>query len=298
MDQRPEPGRPDEVAPGIRRILAPNPSPMTFWGTNSYVLGTGPVAIIDPGPDDPGHLSALLDATEGATVVAILITHAHRDHTALAPRLAAETGAPTLAFGPPEAGRSAAMDRLAASGRAGGGEGVDRAFLPDRTLTDGAVIELGGMAVEAVHTPGHFPGHLSFATQDVLFSGDHVMGWSTTLISPPEGDVAAFMASCARLASRSEALYLPGHGGPVRDPTGRLAFLVAHRKEREAQILASLERDAATADEIAARIYTEIPSHLLPAASRNVLAHLVDLTERNIAEPESDMAWDARFRLT
>ncbi len=297
MENRPEPGRAVEIRPGIRRILAPNPSPMTFWGTNSYLVGDGPLALIDPGPDDDTHLAALLAAIGGADLTAILVTHAHRDHSALAPRLAAKTGAPVLGFGPPEAGRSPAMTRLAATGKAGGGEGVDTGFRPDRTLADGDTLPLGSLALEAVHTPGHFPGHLSFSLGETLFSGDHLMGWSTTLISPPEGDVAAFLASCARLLARPETLYLPGHGAPVTTPRARLEELVAHRHAREAQILDALAQGPATASTLAARIYTEIAPQLLPAAARNTLAHLVDLTERNRVAPEPALAFDASFRL-
>ncbi len=297
MENRPEPGRAVEIRPGIRRILAPNPSPMTFWGTNSYLVGDGPLALIDPGPDDDTHLAALLAAIGGADLTAILVTHAHRDHSALAPRLAAKTGAPVLGFGPPEAGRSPAMTRLAATGKAGGGAGVDKGFRPDRPLADGDTIPLGPIRLETVHTPGHFPGHLSFSLGETLFSGDHLMGWSTTLISPPEGDVAAFLASCARLLARPETLYLPGHGTPVATPRARLEELVAHRHAREAQILDALTHGPATADTLAARIYTEIAPQLLPAAARNTLAHLVDLTERNRVAPEPALAFDASFRL-
>ena len=296
MTDRPEPGDLRTMAPKIRRILAPNPSPMTHWGTNSYLIGQSAVAIVDPGPDDDRHLDRLLAAIGEATVSAILITHAHRDHSALAPRIATQVSAPVLAFGPPEAGRSAVMSRLAATGRAGGGEGVDACFRPDGTLSDGETLEVDGLTIEAIHTPGHFPGHLSFSVGDVLLSGDHIMEWSTTLISPPEGDVAAFLSSCTRLLERSETLYLPGHGGPVEDPGFRVEVLMRHRKEREAQILAALKDGPANSDEIAALVYRDIPPSLLPAAARNVLAHLVDLTERGMAASDPELAWDARFR--
>ena len=298
MTDRPEPGELRTMAPGIRRIIAPNPSPMTYWGTNSYLIGQTTVAVVDPGPDDEAHLARLLEAIAGAEVTAILITHAHRDHTGLAPRLASETGAPVLAFGPPDAGRSAVMEKLAETGLAGGGEGVDAGFRPDGTLRDGETIRVDGHRVEAVHTPGHFPGHLSFAVGDALLSGDHIMEWSTTLISPPEGDVAAFLASCARLQDRSEKIYFPGHGGPVEDPVFRLEVLVRHRKEREAQILSALAGGPARPDEIAAQVYRDVAPALLPAAERNVLAHLVDLTERALVEAEPELAFDARFRLS
>lgn len=295
MQDRPEPGEVVTVAPEIRRILAPNPSPMTFWGTNSYILGTDPVAVIDPGPDDTEHLDGLLGAIDGAQVAAILVTHAHLDHTALVPALAAATGAEVLAFGPPHAGRSPVMQRLAASGLVGGGEGVDVEFRPDRRLGDGDLVRIGHLNVEAIHTPGHFPGHISFATGNVLFSGDHVMDWSTTLISPPEGDVAAFLRSCEKLSRRPERRYLPGHGPPVDAPAERLTWLVAHRKEREAEILAALGQAPGTASELAARVYVGLDPRLLPAASRNVLAHLIDLSDREMVSAQAEIAPDTRF---
>ena len=295
MDDRPEPGAAMPVAPGIRRILAPNASAMTHWGTNSYVVGEDDVVVIDPGPDDDRHLAALRTAIGDASVAAILITHAHKDHTALAPRLAQEVAAPVIAFGPPEAGRSVIMERLALSGRTGGGEGVDTDFVPDRRMADGETLEIAGHRIEAVHTPGHFPGHLSFSCGEVLFSGDHVMGWSTTLISPPEGDLAAFLASCQKLAARGETQYLPGHGPAVRDPRHLLASLIRHRNDREEQILSALVQGPATPRGLALRIYDGLGPDLLPAAERNVLAHLIDLTERNIVAPDPELAWDATF---
>ena len=295
MEDRPKIGDADTVAPGIRRVLAPNPSPMTHWGTNSYILGGSRVAVVDPGPDDPNHLNALLTAIGSAEVACILITHAHRDHTELVPAFVERVNAPVYAFGPPEAGRSDAMDRLARSGRAGGGEGVDRDFRPDQTLADGDVIALGEMQITAHHTPGHFPGHLCFGIGDVLLSGDHVMGWSTTLISPPEGDVSSFIGSCETLLTLDHAVYLPGHGAPIADPHPHMVAQVKHRKHRESQILATLEDKPGTPDEIARRIYKDLAPTLLPAAARNVLAHLVDLTERGLAEPRPTLAWDAEF---
>lgn len=294
--EKPAPGIAVELAPGIRRVLAPNPGPMTHWGTNSYILGAREVAVIDPGPDDAAHRAALLAAVAGARVHAVLVTHAHRDHSAGAPAFAAAAGAPVLAFGPPEAGRSPLMSRMAASGRfGGGGEGVDTNFRPDGTLDDRGRIDFGEGALEVVHCPGHFGGHLAFSLGDILFSGDHVMGWSTTLISPPDGDVADFLASCRRLRNRADRLYLPGHGAPVTDPAARLDWLVAHRAEREAEVLAALTDGPARAGDITRSIYRDIPPGLLPAASRNVLAHLVDLHDRDriVASPApaEDVFW-------
>jgi len=296
--EKPAPGIALELAPGIRRVLAPNPGPMTHWGTNSYVLGRTDAAVIDPGPDDARHRAALLAAVAGARVHAVLVTHAHRDHSAGARAFAADVGAPVLAFGPPEAGRSPVMSRLAASGRfGGGGEGVDTDFRPDGVLDDGRRIDFGEGALEVVHCPGHFGGHLAFALGDILFSGDHVMDWATTLISPPDGDVADFLASCARLRARADRLCLPGHGPPVTDPAARLDWLVAHRAEREAEVLAALTHGPARAGDVTRAIYRDIPPGLLPAASRNVLAHLVDLHERGRIVASPAPADDAFWQL-
>lgn len=295
MDKRPKAGHAEVLAPGIRRVLAPNPSAMTHWGTNTYLIGYDELAVIDPGPNHPDHLVALQRAIGTGRVRYILVTHAHRDHSMLAPRLSQDTGAPVLAFGAPDAGRSPMMEQLARSRRAGGGEGVDGDFQPDQTLRDGQMITVGAYQIEAVHTPGHFPGHLSFALDEILLSGDHVMGWSTTLISPPEGEVAAFLASCKKLLRRSYTTYLPGHGAPVQNPQRLVSYLIQHRSDREEQILTALMQGPATPGALAERIYEDIPAEMLPVAARNVLAHLIDLAERSIVAPDAEIAWDARF---
>lgn len=288
-----------EPEPGLRRVLAPNPSPMTFRGTNTYLLGRTEIAVIDPGPDDPAHLEAILGAlTRGQRITAILVTHSHLDHSPLARPLAQATGAPVLAAGPSDWGRRPAMQALAEAGVVGGGEGVDLAFRPDRRIGEGDTVSGDGWTVEVMHTPGHMANHLAFAWNRALFSGDLVMGWATSLISPPDGDLTAFMTSVARLGARGDRVHYPGHGDPVADPAARCAELLAHRRTREAQIreaLAGLE--AASAAELAARIYTDVPRALLPAAERNVLAHLIDLAERNQAETLGDLSPAARFRL-
>lgn len=285
-------GLAETVADGIRRVLAPNPGPMTHWGTNSYLVGTREVVVIDPGPGDDTHLAALAAALRGARVTAILVTHAHRDHSALAQALCAVTGAPVVAFGRPEEGRSAVMRTLAAEGLTGGGEGVDAAFTPDETLGDGDGLTVDGATLEAVHTPGHFAGHLSFRVGDHLFSGDHVMEWSTTLISPPDGDLAAFMASTRRLVGTGLATMLPGHGPGVADPDARLSELLAHRTAREVQILSALDDGPADLGTLTRRVYTGLDTRLLPAAARNTLAHLIDLVDRKevIATPYLSMS--------
>ncbi|MEM1342229.1 MAG: MBL fold metallo-hydrolase, partial [Pseudomonadota bacterium] len=228
------------LEPDLLRLRAPNPSPLTGSGTNAYVLGQRSCVVIDPGPDIDAHRDAILAACAGRPVEAILVTHSHRDHSTLAPKLAAEVDAPVCAFGPAEAGRSARMTALVQTGHLEGGEGLDHAFVPDTLLTDGADIALEGEPITALHTPGHLGNHLCYAWRGALFSGDHVMDWSTTLISPPDGDLTDFMASCARLAARQDRVYYPGHGDPVTDPAARVSNLIAHRKSREMQVLAAL----------------------------------------------------------
>lgn len=269
---------------------------MTGSGTNTWLLGEGQVAVIDPGPNDPAHLAAILSSLAlGEEVAAILVTHAHLDHSALVPRLARETSAPVYAFGRAGEGRSALMQRLAAEGLQGGGEGVDPTFAPDHRLTDGQGLTLGQTEIEVIHTPGHMGEHLSFACDGLLFSGDHAMGWATSLVSPPDGDMGAYMASLDKLAARPWQRMLPGHGAPVEDPAHRLAELAAHRRGRDAQIRAELARAPGTAADLARRIYLDTPEALMPAAARNVLAHLIDLSARLLAEPEGEIRATTRF---
>lgn len=285
LDDQIVPGRPVELGPGVVRVTCDNPSPLTGPGTNTYLLGRGAGRIVvDPGPADPPmgqHLGAVLATAGEAQIAAILVTHAHLDHSAAASALAARTGAPVVGFGPPEAGRSARMARLA--GSVEGGEGLDRSFAPDRTLADGEVLQMADVAIEALHTPGHFGGHLAFRVGDAVLSGDLAMAWATTLVSPPDGDVTDFVSSCERLAALAPTVLHPGHGPPVADPPARLRELVAHRRAREAQIRAALAAGPGTPAALAGRIYDDVAPGLLPAAARNVLAHLVDLVDRRLA---------------
>lgn len=281
--------------PPIRRILAPNPSALTGTGTNTYVIGATELAVIDPGPDLNDHLAAILAAVAGQTVTRILVTHAHRDHSALVPRLAAATGAEVLAFGTATEGRSPRMadwaDRLPPAA-----EGLDQDFTPDRRLTEGERICGPDWELSVHHTPGHLGSHICLALGEVLFSGDHVMGWSSSIVAPPDGDMTDYMATLHRLAGRDWQRLLPGHGEAVADPAARLSALIAHRKGREAAVLAALAADPATATELTARIYHDIPRTLWPAARQNVLAHLIDLAARNLVSASSPTTREPIFQ--
>ena len=298
-DFDPPHGMAQVLEPGLRRIVAPNPSPMTYRGTNTYLLGTSEIAVIDPGPLDMAHLEAILNAlTPRQRISHIIVTHSHLDHSPLARPLAQRTGAPVLAFGGPHTGRSEVMQTLAQRGLMGGGEGVDLDFAPDVTLADGAHICGDGWTLEALHTPGHIGNHLCLAWGDACFVADHVMGWASSLVSPPDGDLTDFMASCTRLGARDWRVFYPGHGAQIEDPAGRLAWLVAHREGRTRDILAALRDGPADAVTLAEQIYTETPPALLGAASRNVLAHLIDLHGKSLVSPVGELKADALFCLT
>lgn len=284
----------------IRRVIAPNPSPMTHWGTNSYIVGRGGgVAVIDPGPNEPRHLAALLGAlAPGERISHILVTHAHLDHSPLAWPLAQATGAPVLAHGHAREGQSALMAGLLACGIGGGGEGVDHDFLPDICLQHGEEIAGDGWRLTALHTPGHMANHMCFDLQGHVFTGDHVMGWASSLVSPPDGDLGQFMASCALLAARDDSAYYPGHGAPVADPGARIKWLMAHRKGREAAILAAMQAGHRRLPDLTRQVYTDTPPALMEMAERNVFAHLLDLTERALIVADGPLDLAASFRLS
>ncbi len=296
-DFNPLPGQVAVLTPGLRRILAPNPSPMTYRGTNTYLLGDEDIAVIDPGPLSDAHMQAIVDALKpGQRISHIFVTHTHLDHSPLAAPLASRTGAPVLAFGGPQAGRSEVMTELAQNGLAGGGEGIDADFRPDIELEDGERVAAEGWQLEVIHTPGHLGNHIALAWGDVCFTADHVMGWASSLVSPPDGDLTDFMAACRRLRAREWSVFHPGHGAPITNPAKRLDWLIDHRLQRESQILDALENGPETAQQLAQRIYIETPAALLPAAERNVFAHLVDLTGRSRVAPLGDLSVASRFK--
>jgi len=286
-----------DLGNGILRLLAPNPSPMTLSGTNTYLVGTESLAIIDPGPDMQDHLDSILGLVAGRPVSHVLVTHSHLDHSPLAPRLAGMMDAPVLAFGNSTAGRSAVMAGLAEDGLAGGGEGVDVDFAPDQTLVDGESVTGQGWTLDAIHTPGHFGNHLCFRLGEDIFTGDHVMGWASSLVSPPDGDLTDFMASCRKLARLPAERFLPGHGPSVENPASRLSWLIGHRDSREDQILSALSEGAATVSALTESIYFDLEAELWPAAARNVFAHLIDLHVRNKVTTEGPLTQEARFSL-
>ena len=283
-------GRLEQVAPGIRRIVAHNPGPFTFRGTGTYVVGESEVAVIDPGPDLAEHVDALLAGLSGEKVTHILVTHTHRDHSPAAAAVKTATGAPTYGFGPHAGGRR---------GEAAVEEGGDWDFAPDIVVKDGDEIAGPGWRFEAVHTPGHTSNHLCFALPDrgILFSGDHVMGWSTSVIAPPDGDMAAYMASLDKLLHRRDAVYWPTHGPAITEPKDHVRAFIAHRREREAGIVACLDAGIGRVDAMVERLYAGLNPNLHRAAGRSVLAHLIDLCDRSLASSDGPKTTDATYRL-
>lgn len=259
----------------VARILAPNPSPYTYTGTQTYLVGTSDVAVIDPGPDDPAHIAALLRAIHGRPVLAIMCTHTHRDHSPAAAPLKAATGAPIIGCAP------LVLDDNGPRADAA----FDTTYQPDRILTDGDTLSGTGWTIDAVATPGHTSNHLCYAVRDngALFTGDHVMGWSTSVVSPPDGDMAAYMASLALLQDRADTVYYPAHGEPVMKPQQFVRGLLGHRKQREKQILKLLGEGIADIPDMVTRMYVGLDPRLNGAAGRSVLAHLIDLRDRGLA---------------
>ena len=276
-------GAVEQLDPLVRRVLAPNPSAFTFTGTQTHIVGRGDVAVIDPGPDIPSHIDALLKATAGERIVAIVCTHTHRDHSPGTRPLQAATGAPIIGCAP-----------LALVG-GDDDESFDPDYVADRVLADGEALERPGWTLEAVATPGHTSNHVCFALPEsrALFSGDHVMGWSTSIVSPPDGDMGAYVASLEKLLGRDDAIYYPAHGPAVDEPRKLVRGLILHRMQREAGILAELKAGKADIPSIVASLYRAVDPRLHPAAARSVLAHLIDLEKRGLVVGEGE-AWRIR----
>ena len=267
-----------ELQDGLMRLIAPNPSPMTSTGTNTYILGRKELIIIDPGPNLELHLRNIMKIIpNNSKVTHILITHSHLDHSGLAPKLSKILNAPTLAFGTALDGLSNDMKRICKMGLTFETFGIDTEFVPDHFLEDKEKISSLEWEVVAHHTPGHLSNHICYQYLDKLFTGDHIMEWSTSVISPPEGDVSQFINSCEKIYNLHCEKFYPGHGIPVENPSERIVELIKHRKKREAEILNFLKNRDATISQITKKIYLNIDQNLLSVASRNVKAHLVDL---------------------
>jgi glyoxylase-like metal-dependent hydrolase (beta-lactamase superfamily II) len=280
------------VAPNVVRVTAANGGPFTFAGTNSYLAGESDVAIIDPGPDLPDHFNALRAAIGTRKVAGIFVTHAHRDHTDLLPRLAALTGAPVYAEGRHRAFRplrGVETNVLDAS--------ADHEFHPGHALADGEIVSGGGWALQAVHTPGHTANHCAYALDEhgILFSGDHVMGWSTSIVAPPDGSMAAYMASLHKLQARGDRQYLPGHGGQVTNPKTFTKGLIAHRKMRERAIMERLRAGDSQIPQIVAALYRDVDPRLHGAAALSVFAHLEHLIEQGRVRADGDALLTSRY---
>ncbi len=277
-------GAAEALSPLVRRVLARNPSPFTFTGTGTYIVGHGTVAIIDPGPADPEHLDAVAAAVAGETVSHLVITHTHMDHSPGAGPLKARLG-----------GLIAGCAPLVLSDDGPRADaGFDPSYAPDQVMADGEAVSGPGWTLRAVHTPGHTSNHLCFALEEegALFSGDHVMGWSTTVVAPPDGDMADYMASLAKLMGRADTRYYPTHGAPVDEPQRLVKGMIAHRRQRETQILGLLAEGPQAIPAMVERMYAAVDKRLWPAAGRSVLAHLNDLQARGQVVRDGD-AWKA-----
>jgi glyoxylase-like metal-dependent hydrolase (beta-lactamase superfamily II) len=272
----------EQLEPAIARVLANNPSPFTYTGTQSYLIGEREVAVIDPGPDLPEHIEALEKAISGRPVVAIMCTHTHRDHSPAARPLAKATGAPIIGCAP------LALETVGPRADAS----FDGGYSPDLVLKDGDSVTVDGRGIVAVATPGHTSNHLCFAFEGALFTGDHVMGWSTTVVVPPDGDMAEYMRSLEKLRGRDDRIYYPAHGAPVTNPQQYVRSLIGHRMQRERQILGLVAEQPRPIADIVAKAYPALDPRLVPAAGGSVLAHLVDLERRGLVDREGEL-WTA-----
>ncbi len=283
-------GRVDTVAPGIRRVIAKNPSPFTFHGTGTYILGTGNVAVIDPGPADAEHIRNVLAATAGEKISHVLVTHTHMDHSPGCALLRQHTDASTYGYGPHGAGKIAVGVVVE--------EGGDMDFNPDVQVKHGQVIQGGDWSVECVYTPGHTSNHMCFQLREgkALFTGDHVMGWSTSVISPPDGDMSSYMQSLELLLKRDDVVYWPTHGPCIDQPKTHVQAFIDHRREREAQIVNCLQQGVARIVDMVPRMYTDTPEFMYPAAGRSVFAALEYMVARGVVKTDGTPALDGSYR--
>ena len=275
-------GKAERLQDDLVVITADNASPMTFTGTRSYVLGTDNLIIIDPGPVSAEHFNSIMEYIGKRKLTDIILTHSHIDHSPLSRRLKNETGASIIGFGSADEARTNFMKRLSSSLDLGGEEGIDKELALDEKVYDKQFFERNNYSFEVIHTPGHLSNHICLSVKEkkALFSGDHVMGWATTLISPPDGDLGSFIKSLEKLSTRDEKIYYPGHGKPLKEPKQMVLAQIAHRRDREKQILSSIAKISRTPEEIVDNVYIGLNPMLKGAAVRNVLAHLIDLYER------------------
>ncbi|MHA7774039.1 MBL fold metallo-hydrolase [Roseibium sp. M-1] len=290
----PQYGEAVEIVPGIRRLTANNPGPFTFHGTNTYLLGTGRLICVDPGPASGSHIDAILQAARGAPIEAILVSHTHADHSPGARLLKARTGAPIVGCGPHRPARALFKDEVNPLDASG-----DKEHRPDTLLSDGDFFSAAGLELETIATPGHTANHLCFAVcgTNLLLSADHVMAWATSVVAPPDGSMKDYMASLDKLLARPEEEYLPGHGGIVRQAASYVHDLKEHRLAREASILGELAKGPRTIPGIVAELYAEVDPALHPAAGMSVFAHLEDLTERGFVSAEPGLSLTSKFSL-
>ncbi|HEX7481745.1 MAG TPA: MBL fold metallo-hydrolase [Polyangiales bacterium] len=282
----------ERLTPNVRRLIANNPGPFTHVGSGTYVIGQGRVAIVDPGPELAEHTDALLAGLRGEEVTHILVTHTHVDHSPGARALQAKTGAPTYGFGPHASGRYQRGEEVEA--------GADLDFVPDVVLRDSEVIEGDNFQIEAVHTPGHCSNHLCFELRQerALFTGDHVMAWATTVISPPDGDMGHYLGSLSRLLRRDDMVYYPTHGASIDDPKRFVDAYIKHRKNREEQVLDCLDAGLIRIEQMLPVIYAAVPVFLYPAAARSVFAHMLHLIEQGRVQTDGAPSLDAAYRRT
>ncbi len=281
----------DQVSPLIRRVVANNPGPFTYLGTGTYIVGKGEVAVIDPGPDLPEHLDALMAALEGESVTHILVTHHHSDHSPLARPLQEKTGAKIYGC----AVAAQAVDSVVITEA-----GHDLTFTPDIDICGGGAVFKGpGWTLEAIATPGHTSNHICFALaeENALFSGDHIMGWSTTVVSPPDGDMTAYMESLDLVRARGFTTLWPTHGPPVLDVDPFIAAYIAHRRAREAQVLKAVSEGHGRIKDMVPVLYAEVDKRLWPAAARSVLGHIIDLERRGVLKTDGPPGPDSDYRL-